>query len=285
MNHVRERRLWRSVWHADEVNIAYFAARSAHPGVVMFTAERHDAPEFDLARIHQRHPDLDNVTLRAIRRHYASIERCPRLQVSPWAASTAWATHLGNAGFVLAPESLDYFSAPPSATLRPNRDVRVVRVATAADADRFSAVQGVGFGLSPAHRAWDRALARRRLTEKTYTFYLATLDGRAVGAARSAHLPHGITVLAALATVPEARGQGVGSSLLARMIDDARQAGSHLICGAVDTGGYAAGMYQRLGFVTLFSTPIFVWGSGGQPFAATSPSSSPMTDSGEAAAQ
>ena len=285
MNQDSERRLWRDVWYADDVNIAYFAARTARPGVVMFTAERDDAPEFDLARIYQAHPGPDDATLQAITRHYAPIARRPRLQLSPWSSATEWATCLQSAGYVSVPESLDYFLVPSSTTLRPNRDVRVDRVTAAVDADRFSAVQGAGFDLSPAHCAWDRDLARRHWAGKTYAMYLATLAGRAVGAARSARLPNGITVLAALATVPEARGQGVATSIFTRMIADARNAGSHLICGAVDSGGYAARMYQALGFVTLFTSPVFVWSNADQPFAAPSLSSSPMMASGDAAAQ
>lgn len=285
MNDGSDRLLWQDVWHADDVNIAYFAARTARPGVVMFTAERHDAPEFDLARIHQVHPDPDHANVRAIMRHYEPKVRRPRLQVSPWSASTEWSTHLQCGGYVAAPESLDYFLVPPAAALRPNRDVRVVRLTSPADADRFSAVQGAGFALSPAHCAWDRTLAHRHLAGETYAFYLATLADRAVGAARSARLPNGITVLAALATVPEARGQGVATSILARMITDARNAGSHLICGAVDAGGYAARLYQALGFLTLFTTPIFAWSNADQPFSAPLLSSSPMIASGDAAAQ
>lgn len=280
-----ERRLWRDVWHAEEVNIAYFAVRTARPGVVMFTAEHDDAPEFDLARIHQAHPDPDDDTVRTILRHYAPLSRRPRLQLSPWSDTAEWAARLVSGGYGLVPEALDYFLVPSGATLRANRDVRVERITAAADADRFSAVQEAGFDLSPAHCDWDRDLAHRHLAGGAYTLYLATMAGHAVGAARSARLPNGITVLAALATVPEARGLGVATSIFARMIADARHAGSRLICGAVDAGGYAASMYQALGFITLFTSPAFMWSNADQPYAAWSLSSAPMIASGEVAAQ
>ena len=63
--------------------------------------------------------------------------------------------------------------------------------------------------------------------------------------------------MAALATLPEARGRGVGTSLLARMVDDGRRAGSRMIFGAVIPGTYPAAMYGRLGFVHLFETRAF----------------------------
>ena len=76
-------------------------------------------------------------------------------------------------------------------------------------------------------------------------------------AARSIHLTDGVTAMAALATLPEARGRGVGVAVLKRMIQDARSEGSRVIFWTVVPGSYAAGMYSRLGFVTLFQTRSF----------------------------
>lgn len=51
-----------------------------------------------------------------------------------------------------------------------------------------------------------------------------------------------------IAFVPEARGQGLGHAVLARMLDEAREAGACVRL-HVRLGHPALGLYQRLGFV------------------------------------
>jgi GNAT superfamily N-acetyltransferase len=104
---------------------------------------------------------------------------------------------------------------------------------------------------------WDRELAWRHVAAGRHAFDVAFLHDRPVGAARSARLPGALTSLAALTTLPAARGRGVGTSLLARMIEDARVAGSGTIFGAIVAGSYVAGMYDRLGFAPRFETRTF----------------------------
>lgn len=248
--------LWDQVWHADDVNVAYFATAHRLPGAVMFTAERDDAPEFDVARIHRVSRGAERATIHAIVQHYARRGRCPRMQLGPLLAA-AWDESLRQSDFVRCAEALDYFSIPRSVRLPTAQDVRVLQVESDADAESFSTVQAAGFGLSPEHHAWDLELVHRHRRSGCHTFYMAMLAGQVVGAARRAHLPDGTAVLAALATLPAARGRGVGTSILARMIDDAWQAGARIVCGAVDSGSEPARMYRRLGFQTLFTTPFF----------------------------
>ena len=248
--------LWDQVWHADDVNVAYFATAYRLPGVVMFFAERDDAPEFDVARIHHVPRGAESATIQAIIQHYARHGRRPRLQLGPLHAAV-WDEPLRQASLVRCAGDLDYFAVPRSLRLPEAQDVRVLQVESAADAESFSTVQAAGFGLSPEHHAWDLELVHRHRRGGCHSFYMAMLAGQVVGAARRAHLPDGTVVLAALATLPAARGRGVGTSILACMIDDAWQAGARVVCGAVDSGSEPARMYQRLGFQTLFTTPFF----------------------------
>jgi GNAT superfamily N-acetyltransferase len=257
MTTVVDRTLCQQVQRAEEAGIAYFGERIDLPGVVLFRAERADAPEFDVALIDDVPAGDVDATLHAIIAHFHERERCPRVRLSPISAPAGWPDRLRRAGFDETGERLAYFVVPESTQLRANPAIRVERAVTAEDADRFSAIQVAGFDLSRQHAAWDAHLARRHLAAGHYDFYLAWVDDRVVGAARSVTMADGITALGALAALPVARGRGVGTTLLARMIDDARRAGSRVIAGSVLPESYAAAMYQRLGFVTLFRVQTF----------------------------
>jgi hypothetical protein len=52
--------------------------------------------------------------------------------------------------------------------------------------------------------------------------------------------------------------RGAGTSLLTRMVEDARMAGSNTKLSTILSGSCAAAMYGRLGFVTFFTTRRFV---------------------------
>jgi predicted GNAT family acetyltransferase len=252
--------LWEQILRADEANQAYFAERAELPGVSLFCAERADAPEFDVALIYGVSEDAADATLRTIADYYRERGRQPRVRLSPVSMPADWPDRLERAGFAEAGERFVYFSAPKLLQLQTNSAVRVVRAVTAEDGDRFSAIQVIGFAIPPAHQEWDRQLAQRHLAAGQHAFYLAWLDGQVVGAARSIRLPNGMTAMAALATIPDACGRGIGTSLLARMVKDARKDGSRVSFGAVVAGSYAAGMYERLGFAFHFETRTFIEG-------------------------
>lgn len=99
-------------------------------------------------------------------------------------------------------------------------------------------------------------------TRKGVTGHPVWLDGLAVGAARSCHLPGGVTAMAALATLPADRRHGVGVTLLASMIADSRAHGSHTIIGSVVSGSYAEKLYLSLGFAMHFETTVYFLAPG-----------------------
>jgi ribosomal protein S18 acetylase RimI-like enzyme len=249
--------LWQRLLVADEAHLAYFAGRATWPGATLFTSGRADAPEFDLALIHRVDETEADATLRAIVDHFRARGRRPRVRLSPLSEPADWPVRLRRAGFGERAERRLFLEVP--AIVRPVADpaVAVERVGSPAEVARFSAIQAAGFGLSAAHEAWDRALVRRHLTGDRFAFYLATLDGRAVGAGKVMVLPNGVAGLSSLATLPAARGRGVGTSLLARMIADARAAECDPLFGVVRPDGYAAGYYRRQGWAPLFETRTF----------------------------
>lgn len=249
---------WReAALRANDANQSWFAARSIAPGVVLFLAERADAPEFDLAMIHQVSLAAPDETLLKVQNFFTERRREVRVRLSPCSTPADWPGRLRRAGFVETDEPLGCFAVPETVLLLTNPAIQVKRVRTLAEADQFSAVQVAGFDLPANHHDWDRTLVRRQLTADRWQLYLGRLDGRSVGAARGLHLPGGVTSLAALATLPGARGLGVGTSLLARMIADARRAGSRLIVGDFVPGSTAARWYWRIGFRPLFRLRTF----------------------------
>jgi ribosomal protein S18 acetylase RimI-like enzyme len=252
-----DRAMCARIVRADEVNLAYFATRAELPGAVVFTAERDDAPEFDLALIYRVAAADADAILGRIVDHFRERRRHPRLCLTPFSEPAGWPDRLRQAGFVETDERDDYVILPERNRLVGNPAVVVERAVMPDDADRFSAIQVVGFDVPAEHREWDRVLARRHLAAGNHLFYLASLDGQTVGASRSIHLPGGLAGLSALATLPAARGRRVGASLLRRMADDARAAGCSILFGRVRTGSYAAGYYERLGWQSLFTGRTF----------------------------
>jgi ribosomal protein S18 acetylase RimI-like enzyme len=250
------------ILRSDEVNLAYFGARAEVPGAVLFCAERDDAPEFDVATIYRTPASDADATLRTIVDYYQRRGRLPRIRLSPMSSPADWPGRLRRAGFAETDERFHYILVPETLQLPGNPEVRVERAVSREDADRFSAIQVAGFDVPAEHQAWDQALARRHLATGQHNLYLAWLDGEAVGSGRSIHLGDGITAMAALATLPEARSRGVGVTVLRQMIQDARSEGSRLIFWSVLAGSYAAGLYRRLGCVTLFQTRSFAAADG-----------------------
>ena len=255
--HDEQVQLWERILSADECFYAYFADRADLPGAVLFTAERPDAPEFDLALIDRVADDAAELTLSRIDRHFREHRRTPRIRLTPRSTPGHWPAILRHAGFHETDGRHVYLLAPE--TFRPptNPAIRIERVVTPDDADLFSAIQVAAFGIAPEHRAWDRDLARRHLAVGERIFYLAWLDGQAVGAAMSTPAEDGTTLLSGLATLPDARRQGVATSLLRRRVDDARNWGSTTIFSTALADGYPARLYERLGFIPLFAARTF----------------------------
>lgn len=246
------------ILRADEANFAYFAERAKLPGAVIFSVPRAPMPEFEVAFIGSVQPGAAGSTLRAIERHFRRRARIPRIRLSPVSRPHDWPTRLRSEGYVEIGDSPAYFLVPPEAPLRPPPDVRVVRATSPEDAVRFAEMQIAGFALPQTDLAWERELALRHLSAGTHQFYLAALDGRFVAAARSVRASPGLCALAALATIPEARGRGAATALLAHIATTARSRGDETVFGTTLPGSVAAGLYQRLGFTTLFCTRTFV---------------------------
>ena len=91
-------------------------------------------------------------------------------------------------------------------------------------------------------------LALERLFEPHMRFFLARLDGAEAGCGGVA-LFDDYAEVKRMYTRPEARGRGVGKTLLRRIEQQARSAGAPVLC--LETGTLqreAIGLYERMGF-------------------------------------
>ena len=87
-------------------------------------------------------------------------------------------------------------------------------------------------------------------------FYVGFLAGQPVGSTLLVE-KDGTAGIYAVATLPESRKQGVGSTLMAEAIKDANLRNCKVITLQVAQGSYAESLYINLGFKTEFTAKIF----------------------------
>lgn len=124
------------------------------------------------------------------------------------------------------------------------------------DLDRIMAVMEVAF--DPAFgEAWTRRQVEDALTMPGTHYWLAAADGRppvagaeAIGFALSRGAA-GDEELLLIAVHPAHRGKGVGDTLLARFIADARRRGAERLFLEMREGNPAETLYHRHGFSTV----------------------------------
>jgi len=94
----------------------------------------------------------------------------------------------------------------------------------------------------------DSMIASYRAKAPHYRFRLARLDGQAVGYGAMAAAPNGLGMIEDLFTLPEARGRGIASSLIAYFDRSMRAAGCVGVFLGALAGEEAKSLYFKLGF-------------------------------------
>ncbi len=97
---------------------------------------------------------------------------------------------------------------------------------------------------------------RRGLDEQRY---LGRLDGKPVGVS-ALHVDHGVAGLYAAATLPEARGKGIGAAMTLQPLLDGRKAGYKV--GVLQASEMGYSVYKRLGFKDFCELQIFYLPAG-----------------------
>lgn len=182
-----------------------------------------------------------------------AFDREPAAEVTPLDRPASIAEHLRLRGLAIASRRSWMAFRGDGGSVRANADVEV-RVAEPDDARTFAALHG-------DNERWVKRLSLSTtlsgMLEPGNTFYLGYIDGQAVATLHL--LRDGSTAgIYAVATAKAYRRRGVSSTLMARAIVDAQTAGCDLVCLSTDAGGYAEGLYARLGFETAFESALWV---------------------------
>ena len=90
-------------------------------------------------------------------------------------------------------------------------------------------------------------------------YYLGYLNGHPV-ATSNAYLASGVVGVYCVATLPEARGQGLGAAVTLASLEDGERLGYHV--GVLQSSKMGYGVYQRLGFQHVCQIDHFVWANG-----------------------
>jgi len=229
----------------------------------------HDAIELDCCGIvaDAAHPDLwdashaDNVTaesdgeidavLAAMDAHLGHSDW--RVVHSDCFTSERFLARLACIGFIERPVVVQMLCAQ-LAPVR-NAGAEIAEIADAAGWRALTALvrRDVEEGKRTGHLDLDRdfagaMVASYRAKRPHYRFHLALLDGRAVGYGAMVAAPNGMGMIEDLFTLPEARGRGIASSLIAHFDRTLRAAG----CAGVFLGAMAdeeaKSLYFKLGF-------------------------------------
>ena len=148
-------------------------------------------------------------------------------------------------------------------------EVQIRRGGSADDVNAIARINGAVFepeyGMEPSFAA-DMALQLAELRRSGWPrdgegFWIAELDGHAVGGITLRNLGHGLARLGHLALRPEARGSGAGRRLVDTVVDAARAAAyERLELMTFSDLGAAREIYRRGGFELMGSDQVVRWG-------------------------
>jgi GNAT superfamily N-acetyltransferase len=141
----------------------------------------------------------------------------------------------------------------PARPLEPALDV--VAVGTA-DVALFANVLLRGHGVPEAERARDPAGIERWLGIEGWRLYLARVEGEAAGAAVLT-IDDGLGQLANASTLPEYRGRGVQTALIARRLADAAASGCELACSSAVFGSTSQRNLERAGLRVAYTKAVW----------------------------
>lgn len=168
----------------------------------------------------------------------------PRAMVPVWTAGSALERALISQGFGLALEQRAMHLSVGGGGSRPEGDLRLSRVLTPAQADRWAALCGRAFGYEVA-----AATVRRLLGDSGARLLLASREAVPVATALLYHTGE-VAGIHQVGVVPEHRGQGIARELMLQLMALAREQGARYLTLQASAAG--EGLYRRLGFVPRF---------------------------------
>ncbi|MGZ3678651.1 MAG: GNAT family N-acetyltransferase [Ktedonobacterales bacterium] len=92
-------------------------------------------------------------------------------------------------------------------------------------------------------------------------YYVARLGGSIIGGCYIS-LFEDIPMIMGVCTLPEARGRGVATALLAQAVADVISPANPFTCLFVEHGNHAETLYRKLGFIPLLDSQTYSWSPG-----------------------
>ena len=137
------------------------------------------------------------------------------------------------------------------------KDLEIVRVENLQLLQKWSYVNQIGYNFSnEVGKAYSDLLAGLGFDQPAIGYYLALLKGETVASAIVC-LSAGIAGIYNVVTLPAVRGQGIGSSLVLKILQDARAAGYRVA--ALQSSEIAFNVYRQLGFEQYCSYERYHW--------------------------
>lgn len=131
-----------------------------------------------------------------------------------------------------------------------------VEIDSSPDPELFADVLLRGHGVPAGARARDRGSVARWAEIDTWRLFLARVDGVPAGAALLS-LDGDLGYLANASTLPESRGRGVQTALIARRIADAAAAGCESVCSSAAFGSQSQRNLQRAGLQLAYTKTVW----------------------------
>jgi GNAT superfamily N-acetyltransferase len=149
----------------------------------------------------------------------------------------------------------DLHALPASVAAPAECTIEVVRDRASAQTwgDTFSAIHGMP---QFAGQAWVDSAARSGIDDAPYRLYLGRLRGEPIATSMLVW-GAGAAGLLNVGTLPEARGQGIGSAITLQPCLDARAVGYHI--GVLSATEQGLPVYRRLGFREVGTISRYVW--------------------------
>ncbi|HUG31175.1 MAG TPA: GNAT family N-acetyltransferase [Candidatus Limnocylindria bacterium] len=144
---------------------------------------------------------------------------------------------------------------PAGLTIEPVTDVATLREFIQVLADEMGIPEGVPNPAAAHHAALLEAIPPTLAGEPVPLRYLGRIDGRTVATSRIA-IAAGVAGLYAVATLPEARGRGIGRAMTVAALQAARSIGLRI--GALQASDSGLPVYRRLGFRTIFEYEVYL---------------------------
>jgi ribosomal protein S18 acetylase RimI-like enzyme len=138
--------------------------------------------------------------------------------------------------------------------VRTNHDVEVEAACEVQVLSQAAEVNAEAYHLPPGAATYMRSVMMTALYDPAVYIYLAHLHGIPAGSLTLV-LKAGVAGLYGLGTLPEYRGHGVGTSLMAQAISDASALGFRVA--VLQAPPSAVRLYRRLGFETYFRVEIY----------------------------